>query len=77
MTYSALITVFRKGGQTLRAIQVFEEMQASGVQPNQYTFNTLIGAWKQQKQWQQALKVPPHPPHPFPTTTPSPAQALA
>ncbi len=41
-TYSALISVFEKGNQSERGLEVFEAMQRQGVVPDVITYNSLI-----------------------------------
>lgn len=42
ITYSALMTACCAGGQPEKAHEVFQEMQAAGIKPDQISYSTLI-----------------------------------
>lgn len=45
ITYSALMTACCAGGHPEKAYEVFQEMQAAGIQPDQISYSTLIAGW--------------------------------
>ncbi|KAL4859511.1 Pentatricopeptide repeat-containing protein [Chlorella vulgaris] len=57
ITYGSLIAALERGGQWERALALFEEMQAAGIQPNGYIFTSLINACEKGGQWERAVKL--------------------
>ncbi|EFN59084.1 hypothetical protein CHLNCDRAFT_137845 [Chlorella variabilis] len=65
ITYGSLIAALERGGQWQRALAVFEEMQAAGMQveenaaavPNGYIFTSLINACEKGGQWETAVRL--------------------
>lgn len=59
VTYSALISAYKKSGQWHRAIRAFEQMQQHNCKPDSYVYQTVIDSlwntgisWAQLRAWQ-------------------------
>ncbi|KAL4420028.1 hypothetical protein ABPG77_001278 [Micractinium sp. CCAP 211/92] len=57
ITYGSLIAALERGGQWERALAVFEDMQAQGIQPNGYIFTSLVNACEKGGQWETAVRL--------------------
>jgi pentatricopeptide repeat domain-containing protein 1 len=55
ITYGSLISALERGGQWERALAVYEDMLAAGIQPNGYIFTSLINACEKGGQWERAV----------------------
>ena len=45
-TYTALINAFARGGLYEKAEEIFEQMQEVGLEPDVYTYNALMEAYR-------------------------------
>lgn len=57
ITYGSLIAALERGGQWERALAVFEDMQAQGIQPNGYIFTSIVNACEKGGQWETAVRL--------------------
>ena len=52
-----MISTWEKGKKPEQALQLFEEMQRRGLQPNVITFHAVVSACEKGKQPEQALQL--------------------
>ena len=57
VTYSALISACKSGQQPERALELFRDIQRTGMVPNVITYSALISACEKGQQPKQALEL--------------------
>jgi pentatricopeptide repeat protein len=55
--FSAVVSCFGEAGMTADALNVFDRMQLSGIQPNVISYNAAITACEKGMQWEKALEL--------------------
>jgi pentatricopeptide repeat protein len=56
-TYASVISACERSGRFEQALELLEEMQAAGIQPNGYIFTALINACEQVGEWEKAIEL--------------------